>query len=216
MTENDLLRQTALAYAQRYGWPVFPLAPGAKIPPQGTHSFKDASTDPDDIRHWWARWPGANIGLACGADGLVVVDLDVKGEADGIETWRQLVEGHNIAYTTLASHIPSGGWHLIYRCPPGIQIGSSAGTLGPGVDVRSQGGYIVLPPSILRGGDPPRRYAWQRGPDARKEPAPLPAPLLALLAPGAPPSPSRPQSPTSPVTQSAKSPSPSLRLGRAG
>ena len=41
----------------------------------------------------------------------------------------------------------SGGWHL-YFAHPGGQIRNSAGTaLGPGFDVRGDGGYVIAPPS---------------------------------------------------------------------
>src|SRR5690606_8197139 len=68
---NDTNLKAALAYA-RQGWAVFPLKPGQKKPPLTTHGYKDATTDPEAIRAWWGKWPAANIGLACGASGVVV------------------------------------------------------------------------------------------------------------------------------------------------
>jgi hypothetical protein len=93
MSENPML-EAALAYA-RDGLHVFPLhdadagAAGAcscgrsdchsagKHPRTG-HGHRDASTDPQQIRRWWAMWPDANIGIASGESGLVVIDVDVE------------------------------------------------------------------------------------------------------------------------------------------
>ena len=77
---NELC-EFAVVYAQR-GWAVFPLKPRSKAP-LTPHGFKDASNDAQTIRAWWARWPKANIGIACGASGLVVVDVDNKDARAG-------------------------------------------------------------------------------------------------------------------------------------
>ena len=62
---------------------VFPLHPGKKTPIT-EHGCKDATVDENQIRMWWAKWPTANIGLACGDQtGLYVVDIDVKDDANG-------------------------------------------------------------------------------------------------------------------------------------
>ena len=52
MPTHDRLLTAALAYARRFGWAVFPLQPGTKVPLTGTHGHKDATTDPETIRRW--------------------------------------------------------------------------------------------------------------------------------------------------------------------
>lgn len=47
--------------------------------PRCEHGFKDATTDRAQIQAWWQRWPNANIGIACGAAGWVVIDVDLEG-----------------------------------------------------------------------------------------------------------------------------------------
>jgi hypothetical protein len=161
---------------------------------KGSRGYKDATTDPATIRRWWTRNPRANIGLACGASSLVVIDLDVKGDRDGVDTLRRLLaaegpgESRNRSFRktvgrTVASRTPSGGWHLFFRQPAGARIRSSAGKLGPGVDVRGQGGYIVLPPSVVADERNWGCYAWVAGAHPhRRRPAALPPALVERLA----------------------------------
>lgn len=184
---------TALSYAAR-GWAVFPLRPGEKIP-QTAHGVKDATTDPDVIRAWWTITPSANIGLACGPSGLVVIDLDVKNGVDGIESWAALVGQHEINSVTVSSHTPSGGLHLFYRNSTGSVIGNSAGKLAPGVDIRGNGGYVVLPPS--RNGE--GGYQWDDDFSLDTLPmAELPQALVALLT--------KPEPKAQPVTETPVTP----------
>ncbi|MGH3303219.1 MAG: bifunctional DNA primase/polymerase, partial [Streptosporangiaceae bacterium] len=71
--------ERALAHAER-GWPVFPCRPGSKEPAT-RHGFRDATTDPAQIRAWWLRWPDANLAIATGAPGPDVLDVDHHGQA---------------------------------------------------------------------------------------------------------------------------------------
>ena len=59
---------------------------------------------------------------------------------------------------TIEASTPRGGRHLYWRWPgDGPEIRNSAGRIGTGLDVRGEGGSIVLPPSVLADG---RRYCW--------------------------------------------------------
>ena len=131
----------ALAYAAA-GMAVFPLkADGA---PLTDHGFKDATTDPGQIRAWWKRWPHAEIGWAVPA-GVVVVDLDVKNGKRGLMDFveREGVEAE--AVQTPIAVTPSGGRHLVFD-DLGNPYPNSTGIFGTGIDLRSAGlGYIVLP-----------------------------------------------------------------------
>jgi hypothetical protein len=62
--------------ANALGFAVFPLGPKSKIPMAGSHGFEDASTSIEDVKKWWAKTPDANVGVACGASGLFVLDFD--------------------------------------------------------------------------------------------------------------------------------------------
>ena len=173
----------ALDYARR-GWPVFPChapaGPGCSCGradcqspakhPRTRHGLLDASTDEAVVRRWWRRWPAANVGLRTGA-GLVVVDIDPAH--GGTESMRALVEIHGPLPATAAVRTGGGGWHLYFTHDGPLR--NSAGALGPGLDVRADGGYVLAPPSWHLAGAP---YRW------RKEctPAPLPSWVLERLA----------------------------------
>lgn len=143
------LLDSALNLACNGGLFVFPLVPGGKVPLTG-HGFKDATRDPKAIRDWWMNEPNANIGVSTGASGVVVVDLDGP---EGIASWSALCARHGYAQT-LTSTTPRGT-HLWFKAPA-TEVRNSASRLGPGIDVRAEGGYVVGPPSIR----PEGTYRW--------------------------------------------------------
>jgi Bifunctional DNA primase/polymerase, N-terminal/Primase C terminal 1 (PriCT-1) len=152
-------RDAAIAYTT-HGWPVFPCRPKDKAPltPHGLHS---ATIDNAQIMTWWQHWPDANIGIPTGSATFVVIDLDPRhGSAVGVE----LLEAESCYLPeTVESITGSGGRHLLYA-PPGVPIRNNTGKLGPGIDVRGDGGYIIAPPSVHANGP---RYEWEAtsGPD---------------------------------------------------
>jgi hypothetical protein len=146
------LLKAALAYAGR-GVPVFPCEPGAKRPlTRNGHS--DATTDRRAIERWWKRWPSANIGLPTGKEsGIVVLDVDV--DDGGLESLAKLERAGAPVPKTARTRTGRGGVHVFFRYPGSTEIRNSAGLLGPGLDVRGEGGYVVVPPSRTRG-----PYEW--------------------------------------------------------
>ena len=152
MTETGTtLLQAALRYAE-LGYPVFPCVPGGKAPATA-HGFLDATTDAGQIEDWWTARPDANIGMPTA--GLLVVDVD---GADNPWPGDDL-EGLGDCPLSMT---PRGGRHYIFRQPAGKSWSSTAGRLAPKVDTRANGGYIVLPPSVV-GGKP---YQWVRALEA--------------------------------------------------
>jgi putative DNA primase/helicase len=199
---NPLL-EAALAYAAR-GWPVLPcdptLLPDGKISKRplnaaardpktgkaikGTGGVSAASTDPEQIRSWWGRWPLAMVGIAAG-HGWFALDFDPRHDGDTGEEWTlERLKAETEAQigcalpATLAVRTPSGGVHLYFACPeddgPPIR---NRGNLPLHVDVRGAGGYVVAPPSVTSDG---LRYRWLRG-DAEAPIAVPPAELVAVL-----------------------------------
>lgn len=147
------LLEHALEYAER-GWPVFPLKPREKVPMSGSHGFKEATTNANLIERAWDRWPDANIGLATGAAAGIWV-LDVDGE-EGEASLNKLMEELGLLPETLVAQTGGGGHHYYFAWPQGREVRNKA-NLRPGIDVRGEGGYVVLPPSIHPSGRP---YTW--------------------------------------------------------
>ncbi len=168
----------ALDLAQHYGWNVFPLQ--GKIPYREFPWREKSNNAPGLIRPTFAPYkhhPALSIGVDCGKSSLVVIDLDVHGDTNGIESFRALCDEHDIDTSgAVISRTGSGGVHLIFSDPTGGLIRNSASKLGPGIDVRANGGYIVAPPSIHP--DTRRPYKWERN---GQQPTPLPADLVRLL-----------------------------------
>ncbi len=139
--EKQQMLAAALAYGRK-GWAVFPCAPDKT--PLTSRGFKDATTDADQIAAWWTRSPEAWIGRATGG-GSFVVDIDPRhGGGATLAAWE--AENGALPYTVEA-RTPSGGSHLYFAVPEGINVRSGAGVIGPGVDVRGEGGYVIVPPS---------------------------------------------------------------------
>lgn len=108
------------------------------------NGLKDASRDPATVQRWFDG-RSLNVGIVTGTiSGIIALDVDPRHDGDatlaGLEakhgplppTWRFLTGG--------------GGEHILFRHPGGT-VANSAGLLGPGLDVRGDGGYIVAPPS---------------------------------------------------------------------
>jgi hypothetical protein len=142
--------------------------------PLTRNGVTEASCDARTVATWWRRWPSANVGLATGASaGLFVVDLDGN---DGVQTFEDLQRRHGPLPETRWARTGSG-WHAYFR--PAGPMPNSARKLGPGVDTRGDGGFVVAPPSLHISG---RVYAWHN----RVPVAPIPSWLVALLHPPAP------------------------------
>lgn len=145
----------------REGKPLFPCgsqdaaANGKKAKsPLTKNGFKDATTDEHTIRSWWAKWPEAAIGMPTGsASGLFVLDVDKKNGCDGEASLLSLMQEHGPLPPTKRVGTPMGGFHLYFQVPDGMCIRCSAGKLGPGIDVRGDGGYVICEGSTLTDGN---------------------------------------------------------------
>ena len=152
----------ALNYAER-GWTVFPAPPGTKKSHKSAeHSGGarwGATRDPKQIRKDFRKWPDANIGIPTGADnGIVVFETDTpKGHnVDGEASLRTLEEKHGPLPETLMAESPSGSRHRYFNWPKGVVIKNSTSSIGPGIDVRGEGGMVIAPPSVRDDGI----YRW--------------------------------------------------------
>jgi hypothetical protein len=155
------IAEAALAYAAR-GWSVIPMQPHGKRPLVAWREFQHRMAGSDEIRHWFRRWPDANVGIVTGRiSGIVVVDVDARhGGPDSVTEAETL---HGPLPPTVESASGGGGRHL-YFAYPGRPVANRV-AIRPGIDVRGDGGCVVAPPSVHPSG---RRYAWGpgHGPDA--------------------------------------------------
>lgn len=162
-----------LAAALRYadsGYSVFPCAPGQKKP-LTAHGLKDASTGRDQIEHWWAESPNANVAIR--TDGLLVVDVDGDDDSwlgDQDERWADLARAPS-------SRTPRGGRHFWFRQPTGKDWRCTTSRLADHVDTRADGGYVVVPPSRVDGNG----YGWLEGYELDVGPGQLPEPPAWLV-----------------------------------
>jgi hypothetical protein len=125
------------------------------LTPNGVHG---ATTDEQVIRRWWSEAEIANVGIATGK-GLLVLDIDAKH--GGLESLAQLEVQHGPLPMTPTVATGGGSRHYYFRLPDGVMVGNRAG-VAAGIDVRSDGGYVVAPPSLHASG---QRYEWLVPPD---------------------------------------------------
>ncbi len=182
---RSIVFEAAMRYAE-LGYAVFPCAPGDSRP-LTANGFHDASIDPEQIERWWTAHPSANIGLPTA--GLLVVDID-----SATTPWPGAERALELATGAMA-RTPRGGSHHLFRRPAGKAWRCTQSELAPQVDTRTDGGYIVVPPSRRPDGE----YRWIPGLELDAPPDRLPEPpawLVDLLdrgstgsAPGGVPSP---------------------------
>ena len=165
------LKASALQYATK-GWRVFPITPKQKAPALFKSWNTRATDDKDQINTWWKKWPDANIGILTGEkSGIFVVDIDPKNGGD--ESMAKLLEDKELPDT--ATVRTGSGWSHIFFRYPDEKIKTRRGFPGKGIDICSNGGYVVAAPSIHPNGTP---YRWVRN---RDQIANAPQWLLDLL-----------------------------------
>jgi hypothetical protein len=171
-----------VAQAVALGLPVFPCDGGKK--PLTARGFKDASRAPAAIRRMFRHPAAAMIGVPTGAQsGFVAIDIDVKDGRAGM-AW---LEAHRSAIPETRMHeTRSGGRHLLFLAPDGVKTRCSASAIGRGVDVRGDGGYVIVPASpgytVVEKAQPAEMPAWLIELTRAQEKAPRPAVLDIDLA----------------------------------
>jgi hypothetical protein len=144
---NSILTE-ALSYAAR-GWPVLPLTGKKPAIKKGVYG---AECGESFVKRRFAT--GKNIGIQTGkVSGIVVIDVDPRNGGDA--TLSDLIAKHGALPETLESATGGGGFHIFFN-HPGIKL---RGKLGTGIDVKSDGGYVVAPPSVHP--DTKQRYSWR-------------------------------------------------------
>jgi hypothetical protein len=152
---------SVLQSAQRLaelGFYVFPCRRGSKEPavPWST----EATRTREQIAIWWQHEPEWNLAVACGPSKLVVIDLDGQ---DGVDSWNRIADEYPDFPETGMVRTGSGGIHLWFNRGDNDRIRNSVRRVASGIDVRGQGGYVIVPPSLHASG---RAYTWECSPAA--------------------------------------------------
>ncbi len=134
------------------GLSIIPVAAGTKIPAKGFKwsQYQQRQPTPEEVEAWHEAAPDANWAMVTGAvSGYWALD------ADGQVGQETLARG-DYPTTSVYNHTPNNGVHALYRLPRGARV-SNGVKVAPGLDVRGEGGYILIPPSIISG----KAYAWE-------------------------------------------------------
>jgi hypothetical protein len=127
--------------------------------PRVAGGLNAATVDGAQVEAWWSRWPIANVGVRTGAaSGLVVIDIDPAH--GGTESLERLVAQHGELPEGRVVRTGSDGRHLYFLHPGGLVHNDAGRRLGPGLDIRGDGGYVIAPPSTHTSGG---RYALESG-----------------------------------------------------
>ena len=138
------------------GLKVFPLAPNDKTP-LDTMSWKylaEQSLDKKQLTYWFTEVGDANVGLPANLNNLFVIDIDIHGDVNGYENFKNLLHKLNITeIKTLCQTTPSGGMHLIYKSDDDLKSVKNVANAFKkdgfdGIDIRTDG-YIVVYPSLI-------------------------------------------------------------------
>lgn len=150
----------ALEYASA-GFAVFPVKRSDKHP-YTQNGLKDATVNESTIRQWWTWWPEANVAIACGrpSGNVFALDIDIKPEEGkhGDESVQKWEAKHGDFPETVRQITGSGGMHFFYRLA-GIEKYKNTIEAIPGVDIRGDGAYVIVSPSVYEDG---RTYRWDR------------------------------------------------------
>ena len=164
----------------RYGWRVVPIKPGEKRP--AMRGWQHAATNSQNtIDNWWTGiYRDHGLGVATGpqpnGQNLIVLDIDEHG-ISGTATLERLETKHGPLPDTLEVLTGNNGRHIYLLAPPHLSIRNDAGTrLGPGIDIRGDGGQVLAPPTVHPNGTP---YRW-RPEHSPEETIPAAAPLWLI------------------------------------
>lgn len=150
MSKAIAIYETALNYVSLYGFSVIPLIPGKKIPPFDWKEYQNRLPGESELKEWFLEKKYNNIGIITGAvSNLIVIDIDNKNGKNGFD----YING--LDFTEIPSVVtPHNGLHLYFSYSEGVKTIASE----KGIDIRSDGGYVVAPPSVIDG----IKYEWKK------------------------------------------------------
>jgi hypothetical protein len=131
---------------------LFPVIPNGKTP--AVQEWQARASSAWD-RLGWLPTGNYNAGVFTGryrvSEALLVIDVDVKKGKDGERALALFQMMHDDLPATYEVRTPTGGRHLYFRTS--AKVASGVDVLGEGLDIRSQGGYVVAPGSSTPEGE---------------------------------------------------------------
>jgi len=153
------------------GWPLFPCrsSPSGQLNKDGTpkrdekapltlHGFKDATLDRSTIEAWAKANPNCAWGTPTSAERAAV---DVDPRHGGYETLKALTDAHGPMPETIITETGGGGLHIWMSFPEGT--GSKPNAFGEGIDLKAEGGYVIVPPSRIAIPEHAHAYRFKAG-----------------------------------------------------
>lgn len=148
---SDAIFKTA-KWCRGRGYSIIPVKKSDKRPLIKWTEYQKRLPTHEEIKDWYRQWPNANIALITGAlSGIMIVDVDTE---KGQENLNEFLPDSLIVPTL---RTPGGGWHYYFQYKPGLV---NKARVIDGVDVRTDGGYAVIPPSL---GPKGKNYEWMKG-----------------------------------------------------
>ena len=142
--------QEAIRLLEDNGWSVIPVGIDKKPLIEWKKYQKEKATR-EQITEWFTKYPDANIGVVTGKiSNLIVIDIDPRHGGSN-EDFKDI--------QTVVAKTGGGGWHYYFRYEGNIQ---NAAGIKPGIDVRGEGGYVIVPPSSHESGN---NYEWEVAPN---------------------------------------------------
>ena len=149
--------------------------------------YQDEHVDDDQFADWfdeggstWFGFPGERrqspqMGIICGraSGNAFVIDLDHHKHPEALEWWLDLERRGIVPALYPVQVTGGGGLQILLRWPDGSKPPTVA-TPG-GVDVRGQGGFAMLPPSMHESGE---AYRWEEGRSPGEVDIPMASPEL--------------------------------------
>ena len=144
--------------------------------PHTYNGVKDATLDVARVHQWFTQWPYANVAIATGrVSGVVVIDVDPRHDGhNSLERWQ---EEYGYLPRTISASTGGGGKHLFFKYPDGGCPGRNPWL--PGIEVKSDGGYVIAPPSKHVSG---LMYGWDPAPEGVSGFADMPPDLLESIS----------------------------------
>jgi hypothetical protein len=148
---TEIAPDKRLTFAANYCNAGFRLLPTLdKFPPKGFMWGTAASSDLAVVRRWLDIWPECDLAIALPPH-IVVVDLDVRDGRDGFQQFIRIAGSHPDDVNTIQAITQSGGRHVWFDADdwrfPNC-VGDAATRRGhPGLETKTSGGYVVVPPA---------------------------------------------------------------------